>query len=72
MSIPYSVEDNARFVGPLDELGLRYPQAGNSGSIPKDMKFCSRAGTLKSKNASVIAFDCIRNVGEAVEEDGKA
>lgn len=67
--ISYSVADKIKIVERLDELGIRYIEAGNPGSNPKDLEFFSRVGTLKLKNAKIIAFGSTRKVGVAVEED---
>ena len=61
--ISYSVEDKLKIVGQLDELGIRYIEAGNPGSNPKDLEFFSRVSALKLKNAKVIAFGSTCKVG---------
>ncbi len=68
--ISYSVEDKIKIVERLDELGIRYIEAGNPGSNPKDLEFFSRVGALRLKNARIIAFGSTRKVGVAVEDDG--
>ena len=68
--ISYSVEDKIKIVERLDELGIRYIEAGNPGSNPKDLEFFSRVGALELKNAKIIAFGSTRKVGVAVEYDG--
>ncbi|MBK9796444.1 MAG: citramalate synthase [Holophagaceae bacterium] len=67
--ISYSVEDKVRIVERLDALGIRYIEAGNPGSNPKDLEFFSRVGELALKNARIIAFGSTRKVGVAVEDD---
>jgi 2-isopropylmalate synthase len=67
--ISYSVEDKIKIVERLDEMGIRYIEAGNPGSNPKDLEFFVRVGSLQLKNAKIIAFGSTRKVGIAVEED---
>ena len=61
--ISYSVDDKIKIVEQLDELGIRYIEAGNPGSNPKDLEFFSRVAALKLKNARIIAFGSTRKVG---------
>ena len=68
--VSYSVEDKLKIIAQLDELGIRYIEAGNPGSNPKDLEFFSRAAGLKLKNARLIAFGATRRVGIAAAEDG--
>ena len=37
--VSYSVQDKIHIVQALDELGVKYIEAGNPGSNPKDMEF---------------------------------
>ncbi|MBU1237892.1 MAG: citramalate synthase [Gammaproteobacteria bacterium] len=67
--ISYSVEDKLKIVERLDALGIRYIEAGNPGSNPKDLDFFARAGALELKHARLIAFGATRKVGIAVEKD---
>ena len=68
--ISYSVEDKIKIVERLDELGIRYIEAGNPGSNPKDLEFFARVRALKLNNARIIAFGSTRKVGVGVAEDG--
>jgi len=67
--ISYSVEDKIKIVGQLDELGIRYIEAGNPGSNPKDLEFFTRVAALKLKNARIIAFGSTRKVGGDAASD---
>ena len=67
--VSYSVEDKIKIVERLDALGIRYIEAGNPGSNPKDLEFFSRLGGLKLKHARVIAFGSTRKVGIEVADD---
>ena len=37
--ISFSIQDKIHIVETLDELGVKYVEAGNPGSNPKDMEF---------------------------------
>jgi 2-isopropylmalate synthase len=68
--VSYSVEDKIKIVERLDALGIRYIEAGNPGSNPKDLEFFSRLGALQLKHAKIIAFGSTRKVGIEAAEDG--
>jgi 2-isopropylmalate synthase len=67
--ISYSVEDKLKVVEQLDALGIRYIEAGNPGSNPKDLEFFARVGKLQLKNARIIAFGSTCKVGVAAADD---
>ncbi len=67
--ISYSVEDKIKIVEQLDGLGIRYIEAGNPGSNPKDLEFFARVGELQLKNAKIIAFGSTCKVGTAPADD---
>ena len=67
--ISYSVDDKIKIVERLDALGIRYIEAGNPGSNPKDLEFFARAASLKLANARIIAFGATRKVGIPVADD---
>lgn len=67
--ISYSVDDKIKIVERLDALGIRYIEAGNPGSNPKDLEFFARAATLKLANARIIAFGATRKVGIRAADD---
>ncbi|HOQ13581.1 MAG TPA: citramalate synthase, partial [Bacillota bacterium] len=54
--VSFSVTDKLMIVRTLDEFGVRYIEAGNPFSNPKDMEFFKRAQTLELKNAKLVAF----------------
>ncbi len=68
--ISYSVQDKIHIVEALDELGVKYIEAGNPGSNPKDMEFFQKAKELKLKNARLVAFGSTRRKATACAEDG--
>ncbi|MDT3737289.1 MAG: citramalate synthase [Denitratisoma sp.] len=68
--ISYSVEDKVKIVERLDALGVRYIEAGNPGSNPKDLEFFERVRGMKLKNAKLIAFGATRKIGIQAEDDG--
>ncbi|CAG4884402.1 (R)-citramalate synthase [Georgfuchsia toluolica] len=61
--VSYSVEDKIKIVQRLDELGIRYIEAGNPGSNPKDLEFFARLGELRLRHAKIIAFGSTFKVG---------
>lgn len=67
--IAFSVEDKLHITALLDALGVRYIEAGNPGSNPKDLEFFSRAKTLSLQNARLCAFGSTRRCETAVGED---
>ena len=68
--ISYSVEDKLKIVERLDALGVRYIEAGNPGSNPKDLEFFERVRGMKLQHAKLIAFGATRKVGIKAEDDG--
>lgn len=67
--ISFSVEDKIKIVEKLDALGIRFIEAGNPGSNPKDLEFFERVGALSLKHARIIAFGSTRKVGIKAEDD---
>lgn len=67
--ISYSVQDKLHIVEALDELGVRYIEAGNPGSNPKDMEFFQKARNLKLKNSELVAFGSTRRKDTSCAED---
>jgi len=67
--ISFSVEDKLKIVRLLDRLGVKYIEAGNPGSNPKDMEFFKRLKELTLKNSEVVAFGSTRRKNTKVEED---
>lgn len=54
--IAFTVEDKLLITQKLDELGIRYIEAGWPGSNPKDLEYFAKAKKLKLKNARITAF----------------
>ncbi|MDR2239665.1 MAG: citramalate synthase [Zoogloeaceae bacterium] len=67
--ISYSVEDKLKIVERLDALGVRYIEAGNPGSNPKDLEFFERVRGMRLRHAKLIAFGATRKVGVRAEDD---
>lgn len=67
--VSFSVSDKMAVVRALDDIGVRYIEAGNPGSNPKDMEFFRSARGLKLKNTRLVAFGSTRRKGIGVEED---
>ncbi|MCQ3923441.1 MAG: citramalate synthase [Rhodocyclaceae bacterium] len=59
-----------KIVERLDALGVRYIEAGNPGSNPKDLEFFERVRGMKLKHAKLIAFGATRKIGIKAEDDG--
>ena len=51
--ISFSVQDKLHIVQALDELGVKYIEAGNPGSNPKDLEFFEEAKKLSLQNSTV-------------------
>lgn len=67
--ISYSVQDKLHIVHALDDLGVRYIEAGNPGSNPKDMEFFQKAASCSLKNSELVAFGSTRRKGKTCAED---
>lgn len=67
--ISYSVEDKLKIVKALDALGVRYIEAGNPGSNPKDLEFFARAKSLELKHATLVAFGSTRRRNTHASDD---
>lgn len=67
--ISFSVQDKLSIVQALDKLGVKYIEAGNPGSNPKDLEFFEKAGKLNLKNSKLVAFGSTRRKNIKVEDD---
>jgi len=67
--ISFSINDKLNIVRLLDNLGVKYIEAGNPGSNPKDIEFFERARTLKLKHAEIVAFGSTRRKDKQAEND---
>jgi len=67
--ISYSVQDKIHIVQALDELGVKYIEAGNPGSNPKDMEFFQRAKDLHLAHSKLVAFGSTRRKDSSCSED---
>jgi 2-isopropylmalate synthase len=54
--VSFSLQDKLAVVRSLAELGVRWIEAGNPGSNPKDVEFFREVKKLRTGNASVCAF----------------
>jgi 2-isopropylmalate synthase len=67
--VSFSLQDKLAVVRSLDELGVRWIEAGNPGSNPKDADFFREAKKLHIENASICAFGATVKKGAKPEED---
>ena len=67
--ISFSVEDKLKIIKKLDEMGIKYIEAGNPGSNPKDLEFFDRVKEIKLENSKLIAFGSTRRANINVEDD---
>ncbi|HHT83584.1 MAG: citramalate synthase [Christensenellales bacterium] len=67
--VSFSVQDKLNIIKTLDEFGVKYLEAGNPGSNPKDIEFFERAAKTKLRNAVLCAFGSTRRKNLKVEED---
>jgi len=67
--ISYSVEDKLKIVKKLDALGIKYIEAGNPGSNPKEIEFFERLKVLKFNHSKIIAFGSTRKIGIETKDD---
>lgn len=67
--ISFSSRDKVRIAGILDELGVRFIEAGWPGSNPKDVEVFRRLNQMKLKNAQIAAFSMTCRKGIKPEDD---
>ncbi len=67
--ISFSVEDKLQIARILDRLGVRYIEAGNPGSNPKDLAFFERASRMEFRHARLVSFGSTCRKGCAPETD---
>ncbi len=67
--ISFSVEDKIKVVNVLDSLGVKYIEAGNPGSNPKDLEFFKRVKDMNLSNAKLVAFGSTRRRDINVSDD---
>lgn len=67
--INFSVQDKIHICQALDELGIKYIEAGNPGSNPKDMEFFQQMKSVSLKNATLCAFGATRRKNTTCEKD---
>lgn len=68
-SISFTVEDKIKVVNILDSLGIKYIEAGNPGSNPKDLEFFQKIKDIKLLNSKLVAFGSTRRSNIDVDED---
>jgi 2-isopropylmalate synthase len=68
--VSFSLQDKLAVVRCLDELGVRWIEAGNPGSNPKDADFFREVKKLRLEHASVCAFGATVKKGAKPGEDG--
>lgn len=67
--ISFSVQDKIAIAKALDSLGVKYIEAGNPGSNPKDLEFFEKARQLKLEHSRIVAFGSTRRKGIRAEDD---
>ncbi len=67
--ISFSVSDKLAVVKTLDAFGVKYIEAGNPGSNPKDMEFFKSVAGMQLENATLVAFGSTKRKNIAVEDD---
>ena len=68
--ISFSVNDKIKICKYLDNIGIKYIEAGNPGSNPKDQEFFERVKKeVKFYNSHLVAFGSTRRKNSKVEED---
>ena len=67
--ISFSVQDKLNILKALDDFGVKYIEAGNPGSNPKDIEFFEKAKNIKLKNATLCAFGSTRRKNIPVDQD---
>jgi 2-isopropylmalate synthase len=67
--ISFSVSDKLNIIKALDDFGVKYIEAGNPGSNPKDIEFFEKAKSLELKNSVLCAFGSTHRKGKKPEED---
>ncbi|MDR3325352.1 MAG: citramalate synthase [Spirochaetaceae bacterium] len=70
VGIGFSVQDKLAVALALDELGVRWIEAGNPGSNPKDADFFRSAKKLRLRRATLCAFGSTRRKDTAAADDG--
>lgn len=68
-SISFTVEDKIKVVNILDSLGIKYIEAGNPGSNPKDLEFFQKVKNIKLLNSKLVAFGSTRRSNINIDED---
>jgi 2-isopropylmalate synthase len=67
--VSFSLQDKLAIVRSLDELGVRWIEAGNPGSNPKDADFFREARRMRTENAVICAFGATAKKGTAPRAD---
>lgn len=68
--ISFTVNDKIKICKYLDNIGIKYIEAGNPGSNPKDLEFFERVKKeVKFYNSILTAFGSTRRKGVRVEDD---
>ena len=67
--ISFTTEDKLRIILALDNFGIRYIEAGNPGSNPKDAEVFKKAAGLDLKNSKLCAFCPTCRAGAKAQND---
>lgn len=69
--VSFSLQDKLAVVRCLDDLGMRWIEAGNPGSNPKDADFFREVKKLRLEHASICAFGATVKKGAKPGEDDR-
>jgi 2-isopropylmalate synthase len=67
--VSFSTQDKLAAVQALDDLGVRWIEAGNPASNSKDLEFFALSTNLKLENAKLVAFGATRKKDAKATED---
>jgi 2-isopropylmalate synthase len=67
--VSFSPHDKRAIIEVLDELGVRFIEAGNPASNPKDASFFKEAAKIHLKNGSLCAFGSTRKKESLAKDD---
>ena len=69
--ISFSVNDKYAVLQALSEMGIRYVEAGNPGSNPKDREFFASVAHNDSLGTTLCAFGSTKRKDKTCEEDAQ-
>ncbi len=69
VGVSFSVNDKAKIIKLLDEMGIDYIEGGWPGANPKDVELFKQFKDVKLKNSILTAFGCTRKADVRPEDD---